>query len=632
MPLKHNLLRTLVLCLSVFASVTIKAADGEVALKHVFDSLELIQWRMPLEMVKRETTSPVHYIRINNQNQFEQLTPSLKTALNEGRRNVCVIIKEGRYLFKEHHLNLDECHFPDAEITIKGKNVVVVPEGKWYADGDTIHQIVDGESCFLNSNNDVLPTWGELMYADSLIEVTDTINNICRIRCKRLENLQITEGGQAYIQVTRWCRCIQYNVVKIENGYVYFKAHDLEYSSMFIRKGYNVNYDYLYALQTPRFRLCNIGDNSCVSILKNTVTCPAKDKAVYLCSASNFLTSFKTELKSLTIQGLTFLGGRSAIPPLLYFHTTNYKRIEISNCNFIGQKNRLLNFNFSQNLLFTNNVVKENYTDCISCFNATLNTFFTDNVFENNGLSLSSNRCVSCSGRNYYIARNTFKDFGYCAISVGMGYNGEMRIPTQGVVEYNHMYYDQEHFENPKKYTIMDSGAIYVWTQNAGTIIRFNYIHDYNGMRENRGIYLDDGAHHVSVYGNIVMNVPNCHTIDSRRVPGTEKSKNKVSFSETNNIDNNILYNITNGTINFVGNERKDNGCVIGSNVIVLKGDEEQLTHFHKPLLANVEKLTDDIPLSFEKHSVKGVKVDKHSKNIIKELPFYKKISQWIYE
>lgn len=534
---------------------------------HLYEELEQKQVDLPK---MKFHCSGVHKIKISNQKQFDQLQSSLLSALKNGHRNIKVEIRKGTYFFKESHLSLNNLNYPDADIRIKGKKVIIVPFGWNLKDGDNVPCDVSGESCYLDlQRNEIIPTWGEMMYADSLVEILDVQKKRCRLKCQALGDLRVLEGNQAYIDLTRWCRCYQYKVEKIENGYVYFIAHDLQKDQVFKKDDYNVNYDYIYAKANPRFRLCNVELNTPVSVLDGIIHLQSGLESVYLGNATTFIKIQNCELHAFSVQGVTFLGSKVSSHPLILYKDSRAGVLEFTKCKFIGQRSRIVYFTGSNNLFFHNNEVKDNYEWGIVSEKSSYNTYVVNNIFENNGTGLSYARCVSCFGRNYYVGLNEFINFGYCAISVGTPYGWKMDNPSKGIVEKNHLYYDTEHFNNVWKYTIMDSGAIYVWTQNEECIVRYNYIHDYTGMRQNRGIYCDDGASNVKIYGNVVMNIPNWHAIDSRRVPGTEKANNPISHSERNNVNNVVMYNVTNGTINFVGRQSLDNGCLKGPNILL---------------------------------------------------------------
>ena len=156
------------------------------------------------------------------------------------------------------------------------------------------------------------------------------------------------------------------------------------------------------------------------------------------------------------------------------------------------------------------------------------------------------------------IARNTFRDFAYGAIGIGEHY-GDNKVFVSGVVENNEMYYTESYFSNYKKHTLMDSGVIYFWTQNDSAIIRGNYIHDYIGMKDNRGVFCDDGASNLTITDNIIMNIANCYSIESRLVKDHRKDFHN---NENNLIENNIV----NNGILFMGYRENERHCKKGVN------------------------------------------------------------------
>jgi len=120
----------------------------------------------------------------------------------------------------------------------------------------------------------------------------------------------------------------------------------------------------------------------------------------------------------------------------------------------------------------------------------------------------------------------------------------------------------------------MDGGAIYVWTKNDGTIIRTNYIHGFSGIGGNRGIFCDDGAYNVQIYGNVITGIANSYCIESRRVASVEDVQTKGTGIDKSNVNVQIRDNIIDGSILFIGNEGLNNGCELGINYVLLKEHE----------------------------------------------------------
>jgi hypothetical protein len=128
------------------------------------------------------------------------------------------------------------------------------------------------------------------------------------------------------------------------------------------------------------------------------------------------------------------------------------------------------------------------------------------------------------------------------------------------------MWCDEDYIAHKEWYTLQDTGALYLWPKNDSVTVRNNYIHDIDGMLLNRGIFCDDGASHFRLYGNVVINIANSYSIDSRncekKFPGA-------------NEDNRMEGNIVDGPIKFEGSSKADNGCVVSGNVMLYKEGEE---------------------------------------------------------
>lgn len=595
----------------------------------VFDSLEQVQRTVPRPLSKHPMQ--VYIIRVNNQRQFDDLSYRILDALQTGNRNIVVKFKRGTYFFEEEHLNFINLSYPDADISFEGKGVVVVPRGKLFKDGDTISSKVDGESCFVDlRNNQVVSPWGEMMYADSQVEIIDASNKICRVKCNALKGFSISHDNMAYLDLTRWCRCYQYKITKIEDGEIYFYAHDLALDDILGTKDYNVNYDYSLIRKNPRIRLCNVTNKEKINVFDGKIRLSKGLKSVYLGDVTNFINIKNSQIHQLFFKGLSFIGNKSSEKALIEINSLKTANIEFTDCRFVGQRGVIMRTNHTDNVSFYNNYVRDNYQWGIISGYWSANAYIANNTFINNGTGLSYARCVSCFGTDYYVGHNTFKNFGYCAVSVGLPYGSKMSFPSRGIVEYNHIFYGKKYFEEAWKHTIIDGGAIYVWTQNERAIIRYNYIHDYIGMDQNRGIFCDDGSHHVAVYGNIIINTPTYHSIGARRVAGTEKANNKISFSERNNIDNFIAYNLYDGTLRFVGHEQLPNGCIKGKNVILQNAQERTVRHRCEPEVRNVEFEESDIQLFYKDHDDRGVIINKDELRKLYIIPCHNKIKNYL--
>ena len=125
--------------------------------------------------------------------------------------------------------------------------------------------------------------------------------------------------------------------------------------------------------------------------------------------------------------------------------------------------------------------------------------------------------------------------------------------------------------------TLIDSGAIYVWTQNRGTVIRHNYIHDISGAHGNRGILCDDGGTNISIFDNLLLGIAhNSYCIDLRRRYAVERKSN--SLIRRVNVGNKCGGNIVDGRLRF--HIRKgDSDSFRGKDVRLPKGYDRETVY-----------------------------------------------------
>ena len=114
------------------------------------------------------------------------------------------------------------------------------------------------------------------------------------------------------------------------------------------------------------------------------------------------------------------------------------------------------------------------------------------------------------------IAHNEIYNLPYSGISVGWGWGHEDAggCPPDGYhpfdydtptpsknnrIEFNHIHHVMEELD--------DGGAVYTLSNQPGTIIRGNHIHDNLAGGGPGGIYLDQGSGFIEVTGNLVYNV-----------------------------------------------------------------------------------------------------------------------------
>ena len=253
----------------------------------------------------------------------------------------------------------------------------------------------------------------------------------------------------------------------------------------------------------------------------------------------------------------------------------------------------IISVSASPNVTIDNNHFEDGYYYGIWSNNESVNTVVEKNNFKSMGKRMHNTTCVGCLGTDYRISDNVFLNFGYGGIRTGVWYKSKMKQPCSGIIEYNDLTYSQDYIDYMDNYGIMDGGAIYLATKNAGSIVRYNHIHGFSGIKHNRGIFCDDGASNIEIYGNVITNIANSMCIDSRRVTFVERTNTPESGIDKANVNIVIRDNTVDGSIRFEANEDPDNGCVKGVNYILPSEDGRT----PKMIVKNVVTQEDDIVL-----------------------------------
>ena len=555
-------------------------------------------------------------IDINDQSQFNNLNRLISKSIGEDKKNIIVTIHSGTYYYKENHLAFVNIDRPDVSIRIKGDDAILISSGNDYISGDQYKEGFSPASAFVDLEEmKAYDFFDDCRFADKMVEVVDKEKGLCRIPYSRARNTEEEECCNMFVIIPQWYKSSTYKVTKIDNGYIYFLAEKLEYLKKRGREEYTVNYDYLFGGQKTRFMLCNPTDPSRHIQITNGIF-KSKSGKIHECEICRFLRAENASLKDLRIEGLHFLGNKDNNNYLMSFTKVKTEDVTISNCTFNGIHSRIVFAHYTPNLTFRNNHVSNCYHNGVESTNSCPDTKIINNTFRNCGRSMNQVICVNCKGTNYHIGNNSFINFSYAAIGVGVWYRSNKQFTSSGIVEYNHIYYEGDYLSKPERYTLMDSGAIYLWTQNDKAIIRYNYIHDYIGMAENRGIFADDGAYNFEIYGNIIINMKDT-SIDSR---------NCQTYYPEGNQNIIIRNNIVDCPIKFEGSDKQDNNCIRSGNILLYKKG----TSIPVNIYSNLYTEKEDSKLQCIDWDEKGIIVNKSSYKKLQSRPYFKNIEQYI--
>ena len=545
------------------------------------------------------STRQAYCIRVNNQSNLASVNTAIRNAIKSGKKNIEVQFAPGVFYYDRLALYLYKISDKNVSISIRGNQTTLVSAGKDYRNGKVVSAF-DRNSLYLDKERKVINYDSDVRNALTKVEVLNASSKECRVKVGG--DIRYTPG--LCIQLSEWFHCPVYEVTKIKDGYVHFIADDLSYDKA--KQCYNVQYDNAIGSVNPRLRFFD------PSIIQK------HDSAIHECAVSQFLILYKMKLKSFSISGIRFLGCANGKEALMYFRDVEVETICIQDCQFEWMNNLVCNLKNTNNFVFKGNELKNCSYGALNSAIDCSNTIVKNNSFYRMGKGWTNGSIVACHGANFVVSDNTFEDFGYSAISTGYNHKWGSKRVTSGVIENNEIFYGNEYFSNCEKYTLMDGGAVYVSTLSDIIIIRYNYIHDYRGVRSNRAIYCDDGAMNVKIYGNVIRNIPGADAVFSWRA----KSVNSKVSGSNDGIC--FYYNIIWGTYKL--DERPNSSCVHGKNLILYANGEPA----PKTELVNFKYQEKDAVFSGAQVSDGKLVVPQSAMKELKQFPTYEKMRQWL--
>lgn len=506
-------------------------------------------------------------LTIKSQTEFDRLGSVLLKYLSEGENTIVVEFTRGKYFYKSQHVFFFDKQFPDASIRFKGNGATIISAGKDLIKEGPAIKYIEGAG-FVDADCNDFENYSCMFQSDSLVDILDEYSKQCRIHCPDLDYIGNVDCTNAYIRLTSWFNSFLYRISKISDGYVYFTADNL--APGYTQYGnYNVNYDYTVEKILPRFRLINLPIGGCevVSVAQGLQNV-SSECVVHQCEAGFFLFFQNCKLRHLFIEGFNVVGCRSDCQ-FFRFRNLKAESIVIAKSTLSAARGMAIYAEETDNVTVKNCTFYDNYRDVINFANTCANVVVINNKFYNNGKGVVNSFCVVCRGGNYLIKKNEIRDFNYGAIGVGVWHKvAEGSKPSYGVVERNHIFYTTSYMADKSSWTLVDGGAIYLWTKNDGAVIRYNFIHDYEGMGSNRGIYCDDGSSNCTIYGNVILNIGNCYSIDLRR----SLMLDKLNIGLKSNVNNHIYGNTFNNRFRFQGRIDESTSIKGGNTILVKEG------------------------------------------------------------
>ncbi len=540
--------------------------------------------------VKDEDPGKFHIIKIQNQNDFDNLSSTIKQNIEEGHHDILIDFKRAKYEYSENHINLSISN-PKVNIIFEGNGSELT--GKAIQNNDR-----KNPAYAYSQNGTPIDFWSETIELDEAVSDTDK-PNIYKIK---MPKIQANVGD--YIKISEWYLSSVYEITDIKDGHLYFSA---DYPYEVNVKGRDVNSDLDYGKVFPRCRIFHsISDNS---ILEHHPIC--------------FLKISNSNINSLKLSGFSFSCSSLSKSGIIALHKLDTQNTTIEDCRFSDCKSLCIQLNSTKNVTIENCIFTDNFNECIKTNDGCYRTTIVNNYFKNNGREWNNYFDITVTGEKFLVAYNVIVNFSYGGIRVGNWWGSTKGGRVEGIIEYNELYYTPDYYASYKQHTLMDSGAIYVATVNDNVHIRYNRIYNIAGMKDNRGIFCDDGTFNTKIYGNIVTGIKNSYSIDLRHTPDVEKDE-RYKFGKVN-VGDLMMYNIVDGDIRFEGRE-KENECIKGMNFMLHKvGHETPKEH-----IKNIDDTEKDVILNQTGEKNGRISLSKSDKNKLKKNPIYEKIKKWI--
>lgn len=611
----HNLLFSPLLILSLLIHVNCQEAvnvNSEV-ISCLRDSLENTDYLVP-EKPQMKGKKKVACVR--SIEEWKQLTASLQEMLEEGYKNIvvnvrCDLIKGAGQLLI---LDLD---YPDVNIRINGEkakynsyNTEFTPEvPNLREEGDFFSYpynsfrlddfIADENGREIPLREDVRQVNGNIVRVqgfkssstseatksserssrrDNTYDSHNEKDDVWRFQID-LPNLSEEQCKDFYVLLTRDWTSARHRVVMVKDGWLYFHLDSDD-----LHSDCNPNVDWNRYKVRPRYRLINNPVSKGVHVVNGRIYIPKQYQKVSIRKGARLLTVKNCHFNSMVVSGFKIDGCG-----MDWVMAVNNSRFETG--MFITN-NHICHINYygaiilknSDNVVISENTITDTRNGAIYMEQGN-GTTICGNHLKNIGWMLNT-MAIKGSGDRLHICDNVIEDFNYSAISVGSRAATRDSIILNYIIERNVIRHNVEYNKNYITNTLSDGGGIYTGPSCTSGIIRNNVIIGIKGIHSNRGIFLDDGAKNLSIYGNLILNTANSYDIDLRKSNVFMKT---IPDHNTNNV---IFHNILTGGYRFQDTGHQGNGCMGGQNLLLGLG--------------NTQKTVVDINKRAADHRIKG--------------------------
>lgn len=549
------------------------------------DSFDAVQYEIPvIPAIQGRWT----VVKVRKQKDWDEIVPTMKALLDAGQRNIEVRITGKNIVFGKEEKVVMNWKYPNANIRITGKKAKMLPYGIALSRNQGTPEIHNERKFWTMPYtefglNDIVTDCGgnEIPMREPVQQVRGDIERVQGFKSSRglsndndnlndkddiwrfqieLPNLSEEQCKDFYVLMTRDWSSARHKVLKVENGWLYYHLDSDD-----LHSDRDPNVDWKQYRVRPRYTLINSPVSEGVHTENGKIYIPYQYKKIRVNKGGQLITFAYCHFNSLEISGFK-LNGCGGATPFGVYSSTFEQGAFIHNNTFTNMSGLAISTAFNKNVVISNNSVTNTRVQAIA--GGGTNTTICGNHLKNIGWMLNT-RAITGGGERLHICDNVIEDFNYGAIACGSTTSNDRATPLTYIIERNIIRLTKEYTDNYIQKTLADGGGIYIGPQCQQGIIRNNVVENIKGIHSNRGIFLDDGAKNLAIYGNLVMNTANSYDIDLRLC------STYAAGIPDHNTNNCMFDNILTGGYRFQDGGAGSN-CVEGENVKVQGAREVQ--------------------------------------------------------
>lgn len=534
------------------------------------DSLDAVQFTCP------SVPEIGHWdvvVKVRTQNEWDNLVPTMTALLKSGKENILVKVTGKNIAYGNGDKVLINQKFPKANIRIDGRKAAMTPYGVTFKRSAGTTVLRDGKKYWTAPysefalNDMVTDVKGnEIPLREEVKQVTGDIEKVQEFKSSRVQDIwkfqidlpDLTEEEckDFYVLMTRDWTSARHKVVMVKDGWLYYHLDSED-----LHSDRDPNVDWKQYRVRPRYRLINSPVSQGVHVTGGRIYVPWQYKEVRVNKGGHLITFAYCHFNSLEICNFTLKGSGGDTGIGIYSSTFEQGAL-IRHNTFRNLSGKAVSTAINRNVMIADNDVTYTRQQAIEAGGT--HTAVCRNHLKNIGWMLNT-RAITGGGEGMLICDNVIEDFNYSAIAVGSTTPNEKAGTLTYIIERNTIRLSEAFTDNYIQNTLADGGGIYIGPQCTQGIIRNNVVENIKGIHSNRGIFLDDGAKNLAIYGNLIMNTANSYDIDLRL------SNGYAAGIPDHNTNNSIFQNIMTGGYRFQDAGEGSN-CIGGENVLLGTG------------------------------------------------------------